>query len=211
MQKAVYDFISKKLGDPIAEWRTCQRSGKPFAIFQKDMEFYTQIGPTINGKKYPCLPPVLAPDERWRLKLSFRNNKKLYKRTCDYSGNKMVSMYKASSPYTVYHQDVWYTDVWNPMDYGQEIDRENPFFEQYQALLLDVPKMALINVRTENSQYANYISDAKNCYLSSIVYRNCENIYYSFWVMLNSKDVSDGYHCHRNQMTIGCTDCMDVF
>ena len=111
----------------------------------------------------------------------------------------------------MYHQDVWYSDVWDPMDYAQEIERDIPFFKQYQKLLLRVPKMALININTVNSQYANYISDAKNCYMSSILYRTCENIYYSFWIMMNSKDVSDCYHGHRIQLSIGCTDCMDIF
>jgi len=205
MDKSVYQFISKKTNDPIAQRRTCKSSGQPFAIFQKDLDFYNKIWPTIKGQKYPCLPPVLEPKERQKLKLSFRNNRKLYYRKCDLTWKNIVSIYSPDKPYKVYHQDVRYTDQRDPMDYGQNIDQSKTFFEQFGELYSKIPKMALININNENSQYANYISNAKNCYMSSICYYNCENIYYSNWTM-SSSDCSDCYHIIDCQRCIGCTD-----
>ena len=48
MDKKVYEFISTQTKDPIVEWKTCTVSGKPFAIFQSDVDFYAKISPTIN-------------------------------------------------------------------------------------------------------------------------------------------------------------------
>jgi len=211
MQRQVYELISQQINDPIAQRRTCEYSWLPFAIFQGDIDFYDKIGPTINGNKYPCLPPIRCPHERRRQKLSFRNNKKLYKRNCDKTGKSIISMYSSDKPYTIYHQDVWYSDDRDPMDYGKDYDPEKGFFDQYNDLLHLVPKMALINVNTENSQYSNYIADAKNCYMSSIVYRWNENIYYSFRVMHGSKDCSDLYNCSNAELSISCSDCINIY
>jgi len=205
MDKKVYEFISKQIKDPIAERRDCVVSWKSFAIFQGDLDFYHKIWPTFNGKKYPCLAPVMEPHERSIHRLSFRNNKKLYRRNCDLTGKNIISEHPADSPYKVYHQDDWYTDSRDPTTYGQEIDWNKSFFEQFENLLLKVPKMALVNVNSENSQYANYVSNAKNCYMTSVSYHNSEDIYYSCRVM-SSNNCCDCYHLENCERCIGCTD-----
>ena len=83
MQKEVYEFISKKSSDPIVERRTCAVSGQPFAIFQSDKDFYEKISPTFNGKKYLIPTPTLCPEEREKRRLVWKNERKLYRRTCD--------------------------------------------------------------------------------------------------------------------------------
>jgi hypothetical protein len=58
-------------------------SGNEFPIYQSDVDFYEKISPTFNGKKYAVQTPTLCPEERQRRRLMFRNERKLYKRTCD--------------------------------------------------------------------------------------------------------------------------------
>jgi len=82
-QPPVYEFISKQISDPIVEWKTCRLSGTQFPIYQSDKEFYDRVSPVIGGVKYALPTPTLCPEERQRRRLSFRNERNLYKRTCD--------------------------------------------------------------------------------------------------------------------------------
>ena len=81
----VYNFISKQTSDPIVERKTCAASGTRFAIFQSDLNFYDKISPTFAGEKFKIPTPTLCPEERQRRRLVWRNERKLYKRTCDAS------------------------------------------------------------------------------------------------------------------------------
>ena len=62
MQKEVYEFISSKNNDTIVEWKTCTVSGKQFAIFKSDLDFYDKISPIFNEKKYSIPTPTLCPE-----------------------------------------------------------------------------------------------------------------------------------------------------
>jgi hypothetical protein len=79
----VYEYVSHQTNDPIIERKKCAVSGKEFPIYQSDIDFYAKISPTFNGKRYPIPTPTLCPEERQRRRLMFRNERKLYKRTCD--------------------------------------------------------------------------------------------------------------------------------
>ena len=113
MQKEVYEFISKQSVDPIVERRTCKVSGQPFAIFQSDIDFYHKVSPTINGKKMDIPLPTLCPEERQRRRLCLRNERKLYRRVCDYSGQNVISTYSPDKNYKVYQQDIRESDKRN--------------------------------------------------------------------------------------------------
>ncbi len=97
----------------------------------KDREFYEKISPTFAGQKYIIPSPALCPEERQRRRLAFRNERKLYHRKCDKTGNQIISMYSPDKPYTVYDQKVWWGDDWSAMDYGLNFDFDKPFFGQF--------------------------------------------------------------------------------
>ena len=40
-------------------------------------------------------------------------------------------MYKPESKAVVYSPDVWWSDEWDPLDYGLDFDFSSPFFEQF--------------------------------------------------------------------------------
>ncbi|MEI7477826.1 MAG: hypothetical protein WCJ81_04935 [bacterium] len=84
--REVYEYVSQKTNDPIIERRTCAVSGAEFPIYQSDVLFYDKISPTFNGTKYQIPYPTLCPEERQRRRLLFRNERKLYKRKCDATG-----------------------------------------------------------------------------------------------------------------------------
>lgn len=100
-----------------------------------------------------------------RRRLCFRNERKLYSRICNATGEKIISVYSQDKPYKVYKTDFWYGDKWNPLDYGRDFDFNRTFFEQFAELQLQVPRMALSNINCVNSDYCNTSYGNKNCYL----------------------------------------------
>ena len=113
----VYEYISKQTKDPIVERKTCRLSGTSFAIFQSDLEFYDKISPSFNGKKYQIPTPTLCPEERSRRRMLFRNDRKLYKRKCDATGETIISMFDEISEFTVYGHETRLSDQRDALDY----------------------------------------------------------------------------------------------
>ncbi len=113
--REVYEFISKHNNDPIVEWKTCTVSGQPFAIFQSDLDFYAKISPTFAGQRFQIPTPMLCPEERQRRRLIFRNERKLYKRKCDATGDMIISMYAPNNFHKIYDQKFRRSDKWDPM------------------------------------------------------------------------------------------------
>ncbi len=101
----------------LVENRKCRQCAAVFPITDKDMEFYEKVSPVFGGKRYSIPAPTLCPDCRQQRRLSFRNERKLYKRKCDATGKDIISIYSPDKPYTVYHQDYWWSDKWDPLDY----------------------------------------------------------------------------------------------
>ena len=120
----------------------------------------------------------------------------MYKRKCDFSGQDIISMYPPNSPFKVYAQDVWWSDCWDGLEYGRDFDFSRPFFEQFRELQLEVPRLALVNKRSENAKFTNHAANNKNCYLSSCVF-DSEDIYYSDWVVDHSRDLVDCSYMHE--------------
>jgi hypothetical protein len=143
--RQVYEYISKQTNDPIVERKVCKISGAEFPIYKSDMEFYDKISPVFNGVKYSIPTPTLCPEERQRRRLMFRNERKLYKRKCDASGKDIISIYSPDKFYKVYDQKFWWSDAWDPMDYGRDFDFDKRFGGQFGEFMIDVPRSLSIN------------------------------------------------------------------
>ena len=159
--REVYEFISKQTNDPIVEWKICIVSGQSFAIFQSDLDFYKKISPTFAWQKFQIPTPTLCPEERQRRRLVFRNERKLYKRKCDYSGKDIISIYSPDKPYKFYDQKIRRSDARYPMEYGFDFDFTKIFSDQFRKLLKEVPVMILMDMENENSEYTNYTGRSK--------------------------------------------------
>jgi hypothetical protein len=70
-------------GEKIVETKKCRLSDREFFVTDKDLEFYEKVSPVFAGKKYQIPSPKLSPDERQKRRLSWRNERILYKRKCD--------------------------------------------------------------------------------------------------------------------------------
>jgi len=51
------------------------------------------------------------------------------------------------------------------MDYGRDFDFSQGFFSQFEKLWKESPNVALYNINTVNSEYANHCLDEKNSYM----------------------------------------------
>ncbi|MCX6721800.1 MAG: hypothetical protein NTY04_01220, partial [Candidatus Staskawiczbacteria bacterium] len=158
------------------------------------------------------------------------------KRKSDFTGKDIFSMYSPDSDYKVYEKEVWLTDQWDPMDYGQDYDFSRPFFEQFNELLHKVPLKNLNVVNGVKSDYSNNATDPKNCYLcfnagyiEDCMYshglnncRNCvddshlskcETCYDSFWLTSCTKNMGcnnceSSLNMWFSKNCVGCSDCL---
>ena len=188
--------------------KVCKQCNLNFDITDKDLEFYDKISPKFNGEKFQIPTPSLCPDCRQQRRLTFRNEKSLYRRKCDATWKDIISIYSSDKKFKIYNQKYWWSDKWDAMDYGREFDFNRWFFEQFSELLKDVPDYPLFQVNLENSNYCNILANSKNCYLvfASSKLENC-----MYWVsiercksVLDCIMVKDSQNCYESFMLNNC-------
>ncbi|MDD5770546.1 MAG: hypothetical protein PHE25_06250, partial [Candidatus Gracilibacteria bacterium] len=103
----------------------------------------------------------------------------------------------------------WWSDNWNPLDYGKDFDFNRGFFEQFGELMRDVPQIALLNSNRENTYYANFTYSNKNCYLCFAGMYD-ENCCYSKDIF-NSNECVDCFYIHKSQYCYECIDCIECY
>ncbi|MEK9147541.1 MAG: hypothetical protein AAB593_01375 [Patescibacteria group bacterium] len=185
--------------------KQCQNCNKEFIITPKDFEFYNKIQVPV---------PSFCPSCRLERRLAFRIGQVLYKRDCDLCKNSIVSMYNKDVPFPVYCSPCWWSDKWDPMNYGADYDFEKPFFEQFKELSLKVPVYNLsVSYNTlVNSPYNNMAHGLRNCYLLTNSDYN-ENCNYGTEIE-NSKDTFDNLMLDGSQLlyeSINCRKCFKIF
>lgn len=117
-------------------------------------------------------------------------------------------MYPSDVPFPVYYITEWFSDKWNPLDYGQDFDFNRSFFEQFKELSDKVPRFhAFIDPTVSfNSDYTNAVIGMKNCYLVTQG-TDCENCFYSRGIH-DSKDCCD---CLRTNKSELCYENINAF
>jgi len=114
-------------------------------------------------------------------------------------------MYPPDSPYTVYEHSYWWSDKWDALDYGQDYNFNEPFFQQFHKLMLEVPRLSINTVGCENSSFVNLCGYSKNCYLSFNTDYS-ENCYYCHNVT-KSKDSLDLLNADSSEL---CCNSIDI-
>jgi len=142
-----------------SETKQCQNCKKDFVIEAEDFNFYEKI-------KVP--PPTFCPECNLQRRLSWRNERFLYKRKCDAPGHEeiLISMYSQELKTLIYDQKYWHGDDWDPFMYGMDYDFSKSFFKQWKNLLDSVPVVNLVNLHDIKSDYCNYTYQSKNCFLN---------------------------------------------
>jgi len=206
--RPVYEYVSTATNDPIIEWKICAVSWVEFPIYQSDLDFYTKISPSFAGEKLQIPTPKLCPEERQRRRLSFRNERKLYKRRCDATWEQIISIYSPDKLYKIYNQQYRWSDARDAIDYGFEFDFSKTFRENFDALNMKTPKVNLINDNvSENSSYVNQTTNMNNSYLCYDA-DYCNNCLYSNIIKQSSNcaDCTNVYSCKECYSCIDCTN-----
>ncbi len=172
----------------------CRSCSVDFELTPEEKAGYAKFG-------FPPIPECFTCMQMH--KLSFRNGRSLYHRKCDATKKDIISIFSKDSPYTVYEREYWYSDEWDALQNGQDIDFNRPFFEQFRELQLTVPRMSLFNVNAENSDYCNMSTGNKDCYCVFGGDYN-QNVLYGILCMYNKSSVDCDYGNH-NEL------CYDLF
>jgi hypothetical protein len=197
------------------ETKTCQNCKKDFIIEPDDFSFYEKI-------KVP--PPTFCPECRFQRRLSWRNERTLYRRKCDAPGHDdyIISIYPQISKFPVYDPKYWNSSGWDSLSYGVNYNFLINFFEQFNNLIDIVPVQSLFNLNGFNSDYCNCTYQSKNCYLNfasdmnedtGYLYHSIENI--NSYDMLGSRKNENCYElidcegCYASSNLILSEGCVD--
>ncbi len=162
------------------EIKHCENCNSAFNIELEDTGFYERI-------KVPS--PRWCPECRRIRRMTWRNLRSLYRRSCGLCGKILISMYPDDGC-PVYCTECWNGDGWNPLDFGVDVDWTVPFLIQWKKVLQTTPRH--FNYRggtVVNSDYANYLINVKDVYLGFSI-TNSENVQHSENVD-DSKDIFD--------------------
>ncbi|MFA5788306.1 MAG: hypothetical protein WC924_00285 [Candidatus Gracilibacteria bacterium] len=184
--------------------QNCKKCSQGFKVTEEDLKYYQEISPVFGGKKYLFPAPTLCPACRQQRRMAYRNERSLYHRTCELCNKNILSVYSPDKPYTVYCKECWWSDKWDGMNYGQDFDFSRTFSEQFMELKRKIPKLSIINLMDENSDYTNFGYQNKDCYLVFTSDMN-EKCYYGCFVW-------NSYECLDNLFLIGsnlCYECVD--
>lgn len=198
--------------ETVIEVKVCNQCSTPFNITDTDRKFYDQVSPIFQWIKYIFPFPLDCPQCRQKERFAFRNERNLYRRTCDLTGVNLISMYRPNVSFPVYKQSVWFWDSWDPKKYSQDFDFEKTFFEQFHSLIQVVPRPHTFNYADErmlNSEYTNCAGDMKNCHLVFGAARN-ENCYYSTYIN-DSKSCVDCHFVFKSELCYECIDLVNCF
>jgi hypothetical protein len=181
------------------ENKNCQKCKKDFVIEAEDANFYQMVA---------VPPPTFCPDCRFQRRLTFRNDRTLYKRACELCKKDVISIYRPDGPQKVVCQKCWWSDDFNPAQYARDYDSSRPFLEQFKELMRDIPFVATFVVdesRMVNSPYNNMVLDLRNCYMmfNSDFLEDCQ---YGCEIE-RSKNSVDNNFIDKSEM---CYECVNV-
>ncbi|MFA6992926.1 MAG: hypothetical protein WC269_06715 [Candidatus Gracilibacteria bacterium] len=196
------------------EPKVCQNCKNEFTIEPDDFAFY---------KKMKVPAPTWCPECRFRRRIIWRNERKLFRGKNALNGENLLTLFPPESEYILYPNNEW-RGGYDPLVYGQEVDFTKSFLSQLFELNKKVPKSAGSCIRMVNSEYSDNADSLKNCYLlfnsnftedsgygngvdhCQLCYDNshiqtCERCYHSFWLT----------NCYQTHFSSRCEDCTDVW
>jgi len=153
--------------------------------------------------------PTKCPTCRRQGRFAWRNERRLYHRTCDLTGKQIISIYSPESPYKVYDQHEWHTDKWDGLEQGRDFDFSKPFFPQFDALMRACPKISVFTSQNVNSDFTNGAQQDKNCFMIFVSDHN-EDCYYSYGID-SCQNCLECLNCFKSVLCVECTDCSECY
>lgn len=178
----------------------CKACQATFTVTDQDLAFYTQL---------KLSTPQLCPLCRRQRRMAVRNERTIYQRTCDKCAKPFISIYSTDKTLTVYCPSCWWSDDWDPFQYGQAYDSNRSFFEQFAELRQRVPVIGLLAVGNDNSDFTNRSWYCKNCYLAFDT-NTAENLLYTNTCYYN-KDLVDCSGTDNSELSYQLLNCKKCF
>jgi len=187
----------------------CTECNQSYTAHRTEWQLLGRLSPTFNNEKIELPHSKLCPGCRELYRLAYRNEWNLYRRTCNHSGQDLIAIYSKNSQYLVFDLSIWWSDEYDPLEYGRDFDFSKPFFEQFHELNLAVPKLAIQNAKSHNSAYTNYSLENKNCYMV-VGTGHSEDCYYCYRVW-SSKNVLDCYDLQECELCYECSQSSKLY
>lgn len=187
-------FLENNGIEKVSEYRICKWTGETFPIYEKDVEMLKKISPSVGDVKLDIPLPTLSPKARQIRRLLFRNERNFYKSRSNKTGEPMISLYALENTAKVFEQKEWWQQDWDPMDFGFEVDVSMSISRQFYQLRQAIPRLNMVTVDNENSEYTTGTGYCKNCYLIN-----------------SSEDSEDCYYGKLFQNCKKCVDCSYVY
>jgi hypothetical protein len=182
--------------------KECKKCRREFEITSSDEKFYSKV-----NVPHPKFCPVCRAQRR----LAWRNERNLYINKSALSGQKIISTISPDKPQKIYKGEEWWSDQYDPLDYGKNFDFKRPFFQQFSELLQEVPHINMVGNNNENCDYGHLLANCKNCYLI-IESSNNEDCYYGYWLQkcLGCCDVSYSHECQYSYELENCYNSYNI-
>ena len=146
----------------------------------------------------------------------------MHNHTCAKCKKPVIASIPMESPYTIYCRDCWWSDNWDPSDYAQDFDFSRPFFDQFNELMIKVPKMAAFQLNNENCEFSHITAFCKSCYMCPGTFSS-ENCFYTRKSQYCNQcadnntlnkcelvaDSSYSDNCYSSHHLINCRNCSD--
>lgn len=180
--------------------KICTDCKKEFEIDSGDLGLYEKVGLKLPEQCFFC---------RLKQYAAFWVFGKFRKGVSDLSGESFITVLPENTRYPIYKSHEWWSDDWDPMDFGQDYSPARPFFEQLKELQEKIPHPHQVGKNNTNCDWCDDIWFSKNCYLSRAAFK-CENLNYGYRV-IGSKDSFDLTLSFNLQNSYECLECHDSF
>lgn len=183
-----------------SETKACQNCKRDFIIEPEDFQFYEKM-------KVPA--PTFCPDCRLQRRLTWRNERTLFKRACTLCRKSVISVFSSDKPFPVYCKECYHSDKWEAKSYGVEVDFSKPFLAQFNELKNRTPRQFALVLKSVDSDYTNASGWCKNCYLTFVSDHDedCSYLYNSHFCK-NSYDLTNCNKCEYCNELMSCVGCV---
>lgn len=186
---------------------SCSRCGLSFEPFSEQV--LKKHSPAIAGSSFLLSQPAECADCRLQRRYAYRNDQNFYYGSCAFCKKPLVTIYSPDKQIPILCDGCFWSDRFDPLSYGKELDLAQPIFQQIAALRGTVPRLGIYNTRSQNSEYTVHSSRNKNCYFGSSLV-DCEDVLYGDLVNVSTRS-ADLLSCFKVELCYQCLYAYDCY
>jgi hypothetical protein len=180
--------------------KVCTSCNEKFEITDRELLMYEKVSLVIPSICVQC---------RWKHHMAFWPFGKFRTGKSDLSGERLITILPENARYPIYTSKEWWSDAWDPMNYGQDYDATRSFFDQLKELQEKVPRPHQQGAQNVDCDWCDDAWESKNCYLSRSTLR-AENLLYGYRA-IDIKDSADISHVFNLDQCYDCGYCFSSY